>query len=336
MAPSGNRITQSDIARLAGVSQTVVSFIINNRTQNLARVPQATRERVLQVIKETGYVADPIARRLKNMGNRMIGVYTYEPLFPYDRGDFYYPVFAGIEEEAQRQDHDLLLLTSGQAGGRPGGLASGTTRLRVADSCVLIGQHIPREDLMYLVKSGFPFVTVGRRDDADGPVPYVGADYAAAVADLVGQALARGHRRLAYVGRGTGPESSVDRYRGFQGRAGATGVRVAPGPDAGALLRAVLAAGATVTFAERQEQVDQLVEAAAAAGLDVPGGLSVVSLAGTARPGQDVTGFAVPGREIGRLAVRMLTTLTPADPAKARRLLPCTLVAGSTLGAPPE
>ncbi|MDF2444477.1 MAG: Bacterial regulatory protein lacI family, partial [Subtercola sp.] len=31
------RITQKDIARLAGVSQTVVSFVLNERDENLAR-----------------------------------------------------------------------------------------------------------------------------------------------------------------------------------------------------------------------------------------------------------------------------------------------------------
>lgn len=333
MAPSTNgRITQSDIARLAGVSQTVVSFIINNRTDRLARVPQATRERVLRAIKETGYVADPIARRLKNMDNRIISVYTYEPLFPYDRGDFFYPVFAGIEEEAQRQDHDLLLLTSGHREGRPRGLAAGTTRLRVSDACILLGYQIPREDIAYLIQTRFPFVSVGRRDDVAGPLPYVGVDYVTAVAALVDQARSLGHRRFAYVGHGEGGESFVDRYRGFRKRARAAGVRIAPRPDANALLRAVIDSGATVAYAEQQEQVDQLMTVAATAHVSIPRDLSVVSLAGWPKPGQDVTGFTVPGWEMGRLAVRMLAE---PDPVAASRLLPCELVPGSTLAPPP-
>jgi hypothetical protein len=45
--------------------------------------------------------------------------------------------------------------------------------------------RLDREDLARLVAEGQPFVSVGRRDDAGGPVPYVGADYPQATADLV-------------------------------------------------------------------------------------------------------------------------------------------------------
>ena len=69
-----------------------------------------------------------------------------------------------------------------------------------------------------------PFVSVGRRDDAGGPVPYVGADYPTAVAALVRRAVALGHRRLAYVGHGAGPESYADRMAGFRAAVREAGV----------------------------------------------------------------------------------------------------------------
>jgi len=57
---SVRRMTQRDIARLAGVSQATVSLVLTKSEAVTARIPEDTRERVLKVIRETGYVADPV------------------------------------------------------------------------------------------------------------------------------------------------------------------------------------------------------------------------------------------------------------------------------------
>lgn len=325
------RITQKDIAKLAGVSQTVVSFVLNERDENLTRVPEATRARVLRIIQETGYVADPIARRLKQMGNRMIGVYTYEALFPHDREDFFYPFLAGIEEEAQRLDHDLLLLTSGRAAGRNLGLSAGATRLRLADCCILLGQHMPPEELRFLSGSGFPFVSIGRRDDAGGPIPYVAANYEQAVGALVEQARSLGHRRFFYLGYGAGVESYVDRAKGFDAKAGPDGTHLAPTGEPEEWLRAIRASGSTVVFVEQHEQVQQLVAALARQGLSVPSAFSLVTLSGSPDSPDEYAGFELPRREMGRLAVSMLS-----EPGQHGHqvLLDCRIVPGTTLAPP--
>ncbi len=85
------RITQRRIAELAGVSQATVSLVLNDKADGAARIPEETRERVLKVLRETGYVADPAARRLAGVGNKILGVFTYEPAFPTESQDFYAP-----------------------------------------------------------------------------------------------------------------------------------------------------------------------------------------------------------------------------------------------------
>lgn len=110
------RLTQNDIAKLAGVSQATVSLVLNGAPAAIARIPAETRERVQAVIRQTGYVADPIARRMAKGLNRILGVFTYEPAFPSAQADFFTPFLLGIEEEAQQQAYDLLLLTSAGVG----------------------------------------------------------------------------------------------------------------------------------------------------------------------------------------------------------------------------
>lgn len=113
---SHKRLTQNDIAKLAGVSQATVSLVLNGAPTAIARIPAETRERVQAVIRKTGYVADPIARRMAKGLNRILGVFTYEPAFPSAQADFFTPFLLGIEEEAQQQAYDLLLLTSAGVG----------------------------------------------------------------------------------------------------------------------------------------------------------------------------------------------------------------------------
>lgn len=53
-------VTIKDVAKMAGVSISTVSRVINNSKP----VSSDIRDQVLRVIKETGYVPNPVARSL--------------------------------------------------------------------------------------------------------------------------------------------------------------------------------------------------------------------------------------------------------------------------------
>ncbi len=210
---------------MTGVSQATVSIVLNGRSEGDVRIAPDTRDRVLRAIAETGYVADPVARRLAAGHNRIIGVFTYESVFPSANSDFYHPFLVGIEERAESLGSDLLLLTSAPVVDGRRRIFHEGNRLRLADGCVLLGRSLDREELTRLVAEGLPFVSIGRRDDAGGPVPYVGADYGAAVTALVERAVALRHRRLAYLGHGGPAESWADRLHGFTTAAASLGAQ---------------------------------------------------------------------------------------------------------------
>jgi LacI family transcriptional regulator len=56
------KLTIRQIAKLAGVSRSTVSRVLNDHPN----VSPQTRERVLQVVAETGFQPDPIARSLSS------------------------------------------------------------------------------------------------------------------------------------------------------------------------------------------------------------------------------------------------------------------------------
>ncbi|MFF5213080.1 LacI family DNA-binding transcriptional regulator [Streptosporangium sp. NPDC000396] len=334
MTAARRRLTQQDVARMAGVSQTTVSLVLNNRTDADVRISQETRERVLRVIRETGYVADPVARRLAERRNRILGVFSYEVVFPTTSADFYHPFLLGIEECAQEVGCDLLLFTGARATGARR-IFNAENRVRLADGCVLLGRTVDRDDLARLLSEGVAFVCIGRRDDAGAPVPYVGADYPPAVRELVERAVGLGHRRLAYVGLGEGAESRADRLRGFREAAAALGVDGIHVPVAGRtpddLLAGLAEAGTTAAFVEESADSVAIAHAARERGLVIPGDLSILALGIPAHPAHlDFTGFRIPRREMGRRAVELLTGVLESG-GTPQELLPCELVDGATL-----
>jgi LacI family transcriptional regulator len=335
VSSNSRRVTQQDIARMTGVSQTTVSMVLNER-EDAARIAPETRERVLAAIRKTGYVADPIARRLAAQRNRFLGVFTYEPVFPAGLGDFYHPFLVGIEECAESIGCDLLLFTSAPVVDGRRRIFHSDNRLRLADGCILLGRWLDPEELARLIAEGQPFVSVGRRDDAGGPVPYVGADYPAATAALVRRAVGLGHRRIAYVGEGAGAESHADRLRGFTSaaaEAGVGGVHVRF-TDAAAVLDELLNQEVTAIFVEEFADGAMLAEEAGRRALRVPDDLSFLALGDPTRPAStdlEFSGFRIPRREMGWQAVEVLSAILDGTGGELQRLLPCEPVAGATL-----
>lgn len=339
--PARGRTTQKQIAELAGVSQATVSLVLNGVEGNGVRIPEETRQRVLDVINSTIYVADPAARRLAGVGNKILGVFTYEPAFPKESLDFYTPLLTGIESEAERLGCDLLLFTSARVEDGHRHIFQSNNRIGLADGCLLLGREIDREDLVRLVAENYPFVAIGRRD-VEG-VPYVGVDYAGATKRLVQSALERGHRRFLYVHVDSDSESVRDRRAGLEsGLALATdaslGLRVGNDSAIEVIVAEIAETGTTAVFVEDPPLSVGIARALEAAGLSVPGDVSIVVLGDTSRldvDRRDFTRLLPPRIELGQRATELLNTiLTGTDqmPAEQSRiLLECPIELGTTL-----
>ena len=176
---------------------------------------------------------------------------------------------------------------------------------------------------------------------AGGPVRYVGADYIAATATLVGQALAMGHRRFGYIGAPGATESIIDRRRGFDRALHGAGELVhfeeTEHGDPARQLASIRESRASVVFFGDLAEASAFDDHARATGLAVPGNISIVVLGSRPRFQQQerrFTAYAIPREEMGRQATAMLVrTLT--DPGAVEQvLLDCEIVAGETLASP--
>lgn len=337
------------MAELAGVSPAIVSLVINDRVDGKVRISPETRQRVWEAIHQLGYVPDPAARRLAGGQNRLLGVFTYESVFPLQQQSYYYPFLVGIEEEAEAQDYNLLLFTRADADtGQRSVYRHGINGLRVADGVIMLGTHERREELTNLLQEEFPFVFVGRREVSGGEISYVAADYASATVRMVEYVVAHGHRRIAYLGMENPQEAQIDRETGFRLAYDRLGLALREEDvrrlDSNELtidaLRGYLQDGITAFVVENEAFAKRLPLLAREAGMEIPRDFSVAALEdseyghGTE---SELTTFLVPRREMGIHAVRLLVDALGRREARepGRVTLPCTFVPGRTVGAPP-
>ncbi|WUJ75249.1 LacI family transcriptional regulator [Kribbella soli] len=341
MAPKPRRVTQREIAELAGVSQTTVSVVLNDREGTNVRIPDVTRMRVKQAIERLTYVADPAARRLAGHDNQIIGIFTYEAALSPESMDFYGPLLNGLERAAERIGWDLLFFTSSPVENGTRSLFHRKTRLRLTDGCVLLGQQMVASELERLVAEQFPFVAVGRRDETAAEVPYVAIDYTTPTTGLIDQAANAGHQQALYVHRGRDTPTARDRRTAVEAASaeGRLAFLLVGEERIADLPRLARATGATLIIAEDAFLVEDVVHALTEAGIAVPDEVSVAALGevrGHRIEGRPLAGFHIPREQLAAEALDLLQLLIDTEPdewaeLETRRLLVAEVEPGETI-----
>ncbi|MCI2237753.1 LacI family transcriptional regulator [Paenibacillus sp. TRM 82003] len=79
MTGTARRVTSADVAREAGVSRATVSYVLNDTPHQ--KIPQQTRERVLEAAQRLAYSPSPAARSLRNgRSDLVLGVLKVGPI----------------------------------------------------------------------------------------------------------------------------------------------------------------------------------------------------------------------------------------------------------------
>lgn len=335
----------ADVAKLAGVSEGTVSVVLNDRVGEHVRVSAETQRKIWDAVRELGYVANPVAQSLAGGQNRIIAVFTFESIFPIDSRNFYYPFLIGIEEEADTQGYDILLVTGSNSSSSSQRriYQNGINRLRRADGAILLG-HGDRLEVQQLIDEEYPFVFVGRRHSRDDKISYVAADYASATVQLIQHLRQSGHRCVAYLRSTRDTEASQDRENGvrkaleleisqdgwlWRGRSDELSAQT---------VGTLLSSGYTAFVVEDDELGSRLLSLADHLGLSCPADFSLVVLGNPLNPllgVPDWASFSIPRREMGREAFKMLLELLKLPVAERklpmRKTLACTLRLGNSV-----
>ena len=196
--------TMRDVARLAGVSTSTVSAVLN------ASVPvsAARKKRVMDAMAALDYHPDAIARGLKTGKTNAIGV-----VVPDITNAFYPEVVRGVEDAARRAGYAVLLCDSNEnAANEDAHLV--TLFSRRVDG-VLLACCANSTAYATMVRRRFPMVFVDRIPPAatEGTVSSdnVQAGYAA-----TRHLLELGHERIAMLAGNTALSPHHDRLEGFR------------------------------------------------------------------------------------------------------------------------
>jgi LacI family repressor for deo operon, udp, cdd, tsx, nupC, and nupG len=309
----------AEVAVLAGVSIATVSRAIARPD----RVSLATRERVLEVVRRTGYTPNRAGRNLRAARSMMVLVVVPTIITP-----FFSELLLGVDRALSARGYGLLI----------GNLHDGAEKeahlidlvfAGGADGVLLLSGRLLRNGRRSLAHSGVPIVAVSVPPAADVPQVLVGErEGGAAVAEHL---LALGHRRFGYV---TGPADSYiehERWAGFRDGLAHAGISVDaiaryPGDfHVGAGVRAAqrfLAAPErpTAVFAVSDMMAIGFMRTLRAAGVVVPRDVSVVGFDGIefadyCEP--PLTTVRQPREAMGRAAAELLLRLIAGEPIPA-------------------
>lgn len=344
------RPRQADVAKLAGVSTTTVSVILNNRLAGNVRISAETQARVFAAVETLGYVTDPVARSLAGGQNALLGIFTGMPPFGQQPPHIYYPYLAGIEQAAAAHGYHLLLFTSPSVGEGNRPIYQGNiNRLRMADGAILLGVEEHKTDVRRLVAEHYPFVLIGQHEVADGALANVAVDYISATAKIVTEMLSCGHRHIAYLGDAQHRELQRDCYTGYLIAHRQAGLHslVTPAHYMEAqqitpvLIEQTLDRGSTAFMLEcGAGMVPAFLQASATLNKSAPADFSLAILGEQMTDfvaPYPVTSFTIPRQIMGQRAAEWLIELLHTPPTQTLRqeTLACSYAAGLTIAPPP-
>lgn len=197
--------TIADIARIAKVSKTTVSRVLNNKPY----VEAKTKQRILDIIEETGFMPQHSAISLAGGKTNIIGLLVPSLSSPYSL-----TVIQGVAEKIAAESFDLMLYTTGLTEKNQKRFIQKLSK-KVVDGLVVL---LPREsaDLeKELFSSDLPIVLIDHRG-INTDVPTIAVTNEKGGYDATTYLVSLGHRSIGFVTGVLDFGCSMERLEGYK------------------------------------------------------------------------------------------------------------------------
>ena len=331
-----------DVAKLAGVSRTTVSFVLNDVPG--VKISEETRQRVLQAARELDYYPTAAARSLASGKTHRIGLILGEGQERLGADAFLPAFLQGVTASVHRRGYLLMVqlaedVPSHEAYAR-------LIREQQVDGLILSGPSSDDPLLPQLAEEQFPLILHGRLNGQD--LPCVDVDNRAGAYQVVSHLISLGHRRIGFISNAPLSYSGTqDRFAGFKLALAEHDLSYDPDlvgtaaflPEAGrAAMQQLLdlPERPTAVFAASDVVALGAMSAIHSAGLRIPHDIAVVGfddifLAAHAHP--PLTTVRVPAYGLGWTAAEVLIALIEGDDDVSSVTLETELVIRESCGA---
>lgn len=199
------RVTLRDVAERAGVSASTASLVVRDSPL----IARDTRGRVLEAMQALGYVYNRAASALRSQPSQTIGVLVGEITNP-----FYAAFTGGVDAVLDGAGRLPFLANSGESPERQERFIRRIREQGVEGMLFVPAPGTPPSLVEGLRASGLPCIQAMRYC---GPAPrdYVGPDYRLGMTLATEHLIARGHRRIAYLGAARETSALSERLAGF-------------------------------------------------------------------------------------------------------------------------
>ncbi len=329
------RTTRDDVAKLAGVSVAVVSYVVNDGPRPVAA---STRSRVLQAIDELDYRPNAAARALRLARTSTLGL-----LIPDISNAFFSEFAKHVQDSAHEAGYALFLGNTDLDPERETAQIRSLLRHEV-DGLIVFGIRDPTA-LQELVSSDTPIVSMDLQL-SHANVPTVTSDDYGAARTAAQHLVDHGHKEVAFIG---GPDHLLFSQVRRQAWADVVGPlvtserlnRLAEHPEfsrdggysaAVALLESP-ASRPSAMLASSDIQAIGVLRASRVLGISVPGDLAIVSIDGTME-----AKYSSPSITVVQLSIRLMAeyavskVIGQSDDLDVHTILPHRLIVRESCG----
>lgn len=211
--------TLEEVARLAGVSRSTVSRVVNDQPN----VRPETRERVWAAIRESGYQPHAIARSLVTKRTHIIGVVIPEAVTTLFTDPFFPILLRGATESCNEHGYQLMLSLFSSSADRQE-LYGRLVHNAYLDGVIVASAALDDPLIPDLLRDGVPCVCVGR--PADRRVDSVDVDNVGGAQMAVDHLIRLGHRRIGALAGRLDMAAGQDRLEGYRQALASHGIPV--------------------------------------------------------------------------------------------------------------
>lgn len=182
----------ADVARLAGVSTTTVSFVINDRPGS--GIADETRQRVLEAVRQLAYHPNRTAANLRRRRTHVIALHVTHAMLER-QSPFALSLLPSLIRAADARHYQVMTFTDPSDGtGRIAELSG----QGAADGFVLTDSAVDDPRARFLTDAGIPFASMGRLAD-DLPPYWVDIDNTTAIRTALDHLKSRGHTDIGFA-----------------------------------------------------------------------------------------------------------------------------------------